>query len=85
LRIATSGEGFGPWANACCWLAGEHNSAQGARWTAQRRPVKLLYAESHANKSTARKREVEIKGWRREKKANLYNSPSNIAFRRTGR
>jgi len=56
----------------------EHNSRQGARWTAQRRPVKLRYAERHSGKSAARKREVEIKGWRREKKIGLFDSPRNI-------
>ncbi len=56
----------------------EHNNGQGARWTAQRRPVKLRYAESHSSKSAARKREIEIKGWRREKKIALFDSPSEL-------
>jgi len=58
----------------------EHNNGQGARWTAQRRPVKLCYAESHHGKSAARKREAEIKNWRREKKAALFSSPQNVAW-----
>jgi putative endonuclease len=62
----------------------EHNDGQGARWTAKRRPVKLRYAESHPSKSEARKREIEIKGWRRNKKIGLFESASNIAFGYTG-
>ena len=61
----------------------EHNNGVGARWTARRRPVKLRYAESHSGKSVARKREIEIKGWRREKKVGLFDSPSNVGFRQT--
>jgi predicted GIY-YIG superfamily endonuclease len=60
----------------------EHNSGQGARWTAQRRPVKLRYAESHFGKGAARKREIEIKGWRREKKVGLFDSSCNVAVGR---
>jgi putative endonuclease len=55
----------------------EHNNGKGARWTAQRRPVKLRYAERHPSKSAARKRELEIKGWRREKRMALFDSASN--------
>ncbi len=62
----------------------EHNDGQGAQWTTKRRPVKLRYAESHSSKSAARKREIEIKGWRRDKKIALFDSPSNIAFRHAG-
>jgi putative endonuclease len=63
----------------------EHNDGQGARWTAQRRPVKLRYAERHPTKSVARKRELEIKGWRRGKKAALFDSSSNIVISHTAK
>jgi len=56
----------------------EHNTGKGALWTSIRRPVKLVYAEQHPDKSQARKREIEIKGWRREKKTNLFLSDINI-------
>ena len=40
----------------------EHNhSSKGAKYTRARRPVALLYAESHDDKSSALKRECELK------------------------
>ncbi|TFH14527.1 MAG: GIY-YIG nuclease family protein [Lentisphaerales bacterium] len=56
----------------------KHNAGKGANWTRVRRPVKMVYAEKHASKSAARKREIEIKGWRREKKLALITSDTNI-------
>ena len=53
----------------------QHNESKwGAHYTKIRRPVKLLYSESFTNPQKARKRENEIKGWRREKKLNLIKS-----------
>ena len=47
----------------------EHNSNdKGAKYTKTRRPVKLLYKESSENRSTASKREYEIKQFTRLKK-----------------
>jgi putative endonuclease len=48
-----------------------HNLGKGPDYTRRRRPVKLVYYEKLESKSKARKREIEIKGWRREKKENL--------------
>jgi len=40
----------------------EHNeSEKGAKYTRARRPVTLVYSEEFANRSTASKREYEIK------------------------
>ena len=40
----------------------EHNhSPKGAKYTRTRRPVKLVYSEEYSNRSTASKREYEIK------------------------
>jgi len=40
----------------------EHNeSEKGAKYTCARRPVKLVYSEEFADRSTASKREYEIK------------------------
>jgi len=40
----------------------EHNhSPKGAKYTRTRRPVKLVYSESYADRSAASKREYEIK------------------------
>ncbi|MBU4199642.1 MAG: GIY-YIG nuclease family protein [Verrucomicrobia bacterium] len=56
----------------------EHNTGTGSSWTRIRRPLRLCYAERHPDKSFARKREIEIKGWRREKKKALLNAPCNL-------
>ena len=39
-----------------------HNLGQGPHYTRVRRALKLVYYEEHPNKSSARKREIEIKG-----------------------
>jgi putative endonuclease len=49
----------------------EHNKGAGARYTASRRPVKLVYSEKLANISEARKREIQIKNWSKSKKEQL--------------
>jgi putative endonuclease len=48
-----------------------HNAGLGARHTALRRPVRLVWQEEHADRRSARGREAELKGWRREKKLEL--------------
>jgi predicted GIY-YIG superfamily endonuclease len=48
-----------------------HNSGRGARYTASRRPVRLVHAESFRSKSAALKRECELKRWTRAKKEAL--------------
>jgi putative endonuclease len=45
-----------------------HNSGKGAKYTAGRRPVILVYQEKCLNISHARKREVEIKSWPKSQK-----------------
>lgn len=47
-----------------------HESAFTARWTFNR----LVYYEFVADETAARKREMQIKGWRREKKVRLIQS-----------
>ena len=51
----------------------EHNeSAKGAKYTRSRRPVKLVYSEKFKDRSSASKREYEIKKkMSREKKLQL--------------
>ena len=51
----------------------EHNAGQGSSFTKKRRPVKLVYVEEHKSYASARKREAQLKGWRREKKEWLIN------------
>jgi len=48
-----------------------NNSKQGAHYTKIRRPVELVYSERFKTLAKARKREAEIKNWRREKKLSL--------------
>jgi putative endonuclease len=52
----------------------QHNDSKwGAHYTKIRRPVALLYFEEFKTLKEARGREIEIKGWRREKKLALIN------------
>ena len=56
----------------------QHNGSKwGAHYTKIRRPVILKYSEKFKTLIEARKREAEIKGWRREKKFNLISSKSS--------
>lgn len=48
-----------------------NNSKYGAHYTKTRRPVTLKYTEKFETLKEVRKRELEIKGWRREKKLDL--------------
>jgi len=55
----------------------EHNNLKcGAHYTKIRRPVKLKYSESLDSFSSARKREAEIKSWKREEKLKLISIKS---------
>ena len=45
-----------------------HNDGRGAKYTASRRPVDLVYSESLDSRSAAQKREAEIKSWTRARK-----------------
>ncbi|MBI2096692.1 MAG: GIY-YIG nuclease family protein [Candidatus Sungbacteria bacterium] len=51
----------------------QHNiSKWGAHYTKIRRPVSLKFSEKFSTLKEARRREAEIKGWRREKKEHLF-------------
>ena len=49
----------------------EHNWGVGAAFTAKRRPVELVWFEEFASKQEAHRREVELKGWTRQRKLKL--------------
>jgi putative endonuclease len=51
-----------------------HNLGQGAKYTRGRLPVKLVYAEKKKSKSTALKREIEIKKYSRKQKQALIKN-----------
>ena len=56
----------------------QHNDSKwGAHYTKIRRPVILKYYEEYKTLIEARRRENEIKGWRREKKLYLIDAKSN--------
>jgi putative endonuclease len=52
-------------------LEQHNNSKWGAHYTKIRRPVILRYKEQFKTLKEARRRESEIKGWRRDKKLEL--------------
>ena len=50
----------------------KHNSGDGSRMATQQGPFELVYSSKpFPNKSEARKREAQLKGWKREKKMKL--------------
>lgn len=53
----------------------EHNnSKKGAKYTSLRRPVELVYSEKAEDRSSASKREREIKKMKKLKKLELINA-----------
>ena len=55
-----------------------HNRGVASRYTRVRRPVRYRYAESRDSQGAALVRELDLKGWRRARKAALFNSPANL-------
>ncbi len=49
----------------------EHNDGKGARYTASRRPVRMVWKEEHHDRSSAQRREAAIKSWSRSRKEAL--------------
>jgi len=54
----------------------QHNRGRGARYTSQRLPVKLVYVEAQPDRSTAMRRERQIKKLTRARKKALIVSIS---------
>jgi putative endonuclease len=52
----------------------EHRLGKGGAYTRSKKVKKVLYAEKYKDRSSALKREAEIKGWHREKKLSLIRS-----------
>jgi putative endonuclease len=48
-----------------------HNQGFGPEYTRKRRPVMLIWSQEFADSPTARRREMELKGWNRKKKLAL--------------
>ena len=55
-------------------IAEHNNSKKGAKYTRNRRPVDLVYSEMHPDRSTASKREYEIKKLSRAEKLKLIST-----------
>lgn len=51
----------------------EHKNKKGGHYTSSRTVVRVVYTEQLADRSTALKREAEIKSWPREKKLKLIS------------
>ena len=49
----------------------EHKTGIGGHYTKSKEVVRVVYTEQYPDRSSALKREAQIKGWRREKKLNL--------------
>ncbi len=49
----------------------EHKSGAGGHYTRAKKVVKIVYTEKYKDRSSALKREAEIKSWPREKKLSL--------------
>jgi predicted GIY-YIG superfamily endonuclease len=49
----------------------KHADGSASRFTAVRRPVKLVYSETHDDRPAALRRERQLKGWTRAKKKAL--------------
>ncbi|MCH7765890.1 MAG: GIY-YIG nuclease family protein [Acidobacteria bacterium] len=49
----------------------DHNNGKGAKYTAARRPLRMVWTEEHPNHSSALRREAQIKRWSHQKKAAL--------------
>jgi putative endonuclease len=51
----------------------KHNKGKGSRFIRANGPVTLVYISESLTKSQALKREIQIKGWKREKKEKLIS------------
>ncbi|MFH1394781.1 MAG: GIY-YIG nuclease family protein [Candidatus Omnitrophota bacterium] len=48
-----------------------HNKGKASKYTRGRTPVKMIHTEEYSDKTSALKREHELKGWSRSKKLSL--------------
>jgi len=49
----------------------QHTNNIGSKFTHKHKPKEMVYVEEYDNLETARKREIQIKNWSREKKKKL--------------
>lgn len=70
LRCADNSLYIGETPNLAARFA-KHNEGSASHFTAQRRPVSLVYGEEHPDRSAALLRERQLKRWSRGKKEAL--------------
>jgi len=58
----------------------EHNNDNklGAKSLISKRPIKIVYIEEYKSQTEVRKREIEIKGWKRKYKLKLVEENSGL-------
>lgn len=49
----------------------QHKNGKGGHYTSSKEVVRILYTEQYPDRSSALKREAQIKGWTRQKKLHL--------------
>lgn len=52
----------------------EHKKGVGGHYTRAKQAKRVVYTETHPDRSSASKREAEIKKWKREQKLKLINT-----------
>ena len=52
----------------------QHKEGKGGHYTRSKEIVKIVYTEEHSDRSSALKREAQIKSWTRQKKLDLIRS-----------
>ena len=61
------------WTNNLDERIAAHNAGKGAKYTRSRLPIALVYSESYEDKSSAMKRELEIKNMTKTQKERLFD------------
>jgi putative endonuclease len=51
----------------------DHKNGKGGAYTKSHKPIKIVHLEQFSDKSTALKRELQIKSWNRKKKIRIFN------------
>ena len=57
---------------------GEHKDGAGGHYTSSKKVERIVYSEEHDNKSSALRRECQIKKWTRTKKEALINGNKEL-------
>ncbi len=71
ILVCADGSYYTGWTTDPARRERQHNRGVGARYTATRRPVRLAYLEPQPDRSTAMRRERQIKTLPRSKKSAL--------------